>query len=222
MSQTQIEDLTIIIPAAGNGERLGLGPKALLQLDGRTLLSWVSAKAKTLAAEVIVSAPPGLTKEWERHCPGCRVIEGGETHLTSMAALAASANLPLLLNLNVAMPFASADLIRKVTNAARVNGIAGGYLPPDLPVAQINNEMVVAILSRQETAVAQGPNAYQRKLLLAIFAQADEIDWRRQSCLEIAMRYGYTIAAVTGERNNIKLTTIEEWKLAQHYKEFLI
>lgn len=33
MSQTQIEDLGILIPAAGTGERLDLSPKALLQLD---------------------------------------------------------------------------------------------------------------------------------------------------------------------------------------------
>jgi 2-C-methyl-D-erythritol 4-phosphate cytidylyltransferase len=221
MNPSPIPGLCIVIPAAGLGRRLGLGPKALLPLGDHSLLHWVSAKARTLAAEVIVAAPPDATEQWARHCPQCRVIAGGETHLQSMAKLIQAATLPWFMNINVVMPFASTDLIRRVVAAAKVSGIAAAILPVDLPVARISHGAIVSLLPRQETAIAQGPNAYLRDHLLSLIDRADASDWQRQSFLEIAMRHGYPITAVPGEPTNIKITNQEDWQRAQHLKEFL-
>lgn len=221
MRPTLIEDLSIVIPAAGQGERLGLGPKALLMLDGHSLLYWISAKARTMAAEVIVAAPPDAIPLWAMHCPDCRVIEGGASHLESMARLARAATLPWLMNMNISMPFTSPCLMRKVALAARQGGISGAFLQADLPVAQVKDGMVSALMARQDVAVAQGPNAYSRQILLRLIDAADADDWRRQSFLEIAVRHGQTIHAVAGEKSNMKITSPQDWKLAQYYKELL-
>lgn len=37
--------LSFLMLAAGGGERLGLGPKGLLELHGRPLLCWLADKA---------------------------------------------------------------------------------------------------------------------------------------------------------------------------------
>ncbi|MFX6427813.1 NTP transferase domain-containing protein, partial [Acinetobacter baumannii] len=46
--------VSVLIPAAGNGERLGLGPKAFLRVGGKTLLEW-AVEAFKEAAEVLVA-----------------------------------------------------------------------------------------------------------------------------------------------------------------------
>jgi len=52
-------DITVscLIPGAGTGERLGLGPKAFLQLQDRPLLYWVAERALQVADEVLVALP---------------------------------------------------------------------------------------------------------------------------------------------------------------------
>lgn len=221
MSTARVDDLSVVIPAAGDGERLGLGPKALLPLAGQPLLRWISAKARALSPEVIVAVPPGCLKTWAAHCPGCRLIEGGATHLASMTRLIEAATLPWLMNLNVSMPFTPLALMHAVAAAAKAEGIAGAFLPLELPLANIVAGKVTQLLPRQQTGIAQGPNAYRRQILLDLIARADAEDWRRQSFLEIALRHGHAIATVPGVKTNIKITTPEDWRQAQLLKEYL-
>ena len=47
---TPDDALSIVIPAAGIGERLGLGPKALLSVGDVPLAQWVDTHAGGLAA----------------------------------------------------------------------------------------------------------------------------------------------------------------------------
>jgi len=221
MSEAALQDLSILIPAAGQGERLGLGPKALLRIGGRSLLSWVSAKALRCAGEVLVAAPPGRCGEWAAECPGCRVIEGSGSHLLSLAALVRASTRPWVLNLNVSLPFVSTLKIHEVTAAARVTGIAGAFLEADLPVARVAGGLVSELIPRREAGLAQGPNAYGREILLRLIEGADERDWAMQSFLEVALRRGLRVAAVPGDRNNIKVTCPEDWALAQHLAPLL-
>ena len=51
--------LSFLMLAAGAGERLGLGPKGLLELRGRPLLCWLADKASQVADEVRVGVPSG-------------------------------------------------------------------------------------------------------------------------------------------------------------------
>lgn len=216
-----ITDLSIVIPAAGRGERLGLGPKALLRLGDRSLLQWISRKAQMVATEVIVAAPHGRVDLWSQHCPGCSIVEGGGSHLSSMTKLIQAATQPWVMNLNVSMPFASVNLMRRVAEAARSRGIAGAFLPLDLPVAQVSDASVLAMYPGRTCAIAQGPNAYRRDYLLELIQRADASDWQRQSFLEIAVQHGYSIDTVVGEKNNIKITSPEDWALAQHLRTLL-
>ncbi len=218
MSSAARPDLTIVIAAAGSGERLGLGAKALLEIDGHSLLYWLSTKAKKVAAKVIVAIPPADIAQqafWVAHCPGCEIIEGAESHLRTFAKLVHAADLPWIMNLNVSLPFVSVAMMHKVAAAANETGIAGAFLKLDLPVAQVEDAAVKFFSPSRQATLAQGPNAYLRSHLLDLIARADEADWARQSFLEIATRHGFNITAVAGEKTNIKITTAEDWVFAQ-------
>lgn len=219
--------LSIIIPAAGQGKRLGLGPKALLELNGRSLLHWVSQKALQLAPEVIVAIPADADQNlWAAHCPGCRVIQGGDTHLESMSLLIKQCSQEWIMNMNIAMPFTSRQLARQVADAAMrgtgKNGIAAAFLELDLPLARQSEQQVAELIARGHLGVASGPNCYSRQLLCDLIATANALDWQQQSFLQIAMRHGHVIQTVSGEKSNIKITHPADWELAQHLKELLV
>lgn len=212
----QNPDLCILIPAAGIGERIGLGPKALLTLNGKPLLYWVTRKALQLSDQVVVTAPPGHVEAFAQLCPDCQIIEGGETRQASVEKLVAHSTRPYIIIHDVARPFVSLDLFLRVYHSAQTSGCAGTFLTPDIPVAVIENGIVTRGYKRSQVGIFQGPQAFARPLLEECITKAREFDWNEQSTLQLALRAGIAVAAVEGEKNNIKLTTPEDWALAPY------
>ena len=215
------DSTSILIPAAGLGTRLGLGPKALLELGGRPLVGWLAAKARRVAAEVLVAAPAGAEEQFSALCPGCRIIAGGDTRQASVAALARAARGDCLLIHDVTRPFASESLLRAVAAAATATGAAGAFAGPEVPVARLRDGRVLEAFAASEVGIFQSPQAFRRELLLAVLARTAAEAWQAQSTLQLVLRAGLAVAAVPGEKTNIKLTTAEDWALAQLLKELL-
>jgi len=214
-------DTTVLIPAAGYGERLGLGPKALLELAGEPLLSWVSRKALQFSNDVIVAVPRGTKISYDRFCPGCKIIEGGATRQESVALLAQESARKWLLITDVARPFATLGLYSAVLDAARDKGVAGAFLCSDVPVARIEDNRVTQTLLSHEAGIFQLPQAFSRELLLALIEEGRAKSWQVQSTLELALRSGVDVGVVPGEKSNIKLTSLDDWRCAHHLTEFL-
>lgn len=216
-----LRDTTILIPAAGSGERLGLGPKAALVLAGEPLLGWVSRKALSICPDVVVAVPTGETANYAKLCQGCRCIDGGQSRQETVENLARRAEKDYALIVDVARPFASRALCEAVLNAARLCGAAGAFLQPDVPVALLAGTSVTQMLPRTQAGILQAPQAFSRPLLLEIIDRAHREGWEEQSILQLAVRAGLEVAAVPGEKTNIKLTTAEDWHLAQQLTEHL-
>lgn len=216
-----MNDFSVLIPAAGQGTRLGLGPKALLQMRGKSMLHWLAVKALRWTDDVWVAAPPGREEEFAAHCPGCHCIAGGSTRQESIALLARASTRPWLLLQDLARPFASLDLIDRVAAAARDGGCAGAFLDPEVPVAVIENGLVRQAYLRDQVGVFQAPQAFSRDVLLAVSALAEAGGWNEQSTVQLALRAGIPVRAVPGEKTNIKLTTSEDWTMAQHLADWL-
>ncbi len=214
-------DTTILIPAAGTGERLGLGPKAALLLAGEPLLSWVCRKALRFSTQVLVAVPPDKTTDYEKWCPGCHCITGGATRQQSVERLLEVSEQEFVLIADVARPFGTLALYRAVLEAARGAGAAGAFLQPDVPVARIVDNCVTQIFRPAQVGIFQAPQAFSRLLLVDLMARAHAEDWQEQSTLQLALRAGVKVGVVPGEKTNIKLTTTEDWKIAQHLTEFL-
>lgn len=215
-------DLTLVIPAAGKGERLGLGPKALLELNGHPLLYWVTRKALHITEDVIVTAPADQLAHFQQHCPDCKVISGGDTRQQSVRLLIENARRPYVLIHDVARPFVSLQLFDRVYQMAQKVGCAGAFLQPDIPVAVINNNQVVRDYQRHEVGIFQAPQAFSRELLLEVIALAESNNWQEQSTLQLMLRAEKTVGTVPGEKNNIKLTTPEDWQLAKFLTGYLL
>jgi 2-C-methyl-D-erythritol 4-phosphate cytidylyltransferase len=210
-----------LIPAAGAGTRLGLGPKALLELEGKPLLSWVSRKALRFSNDVVVTVPPGTKARYQQLCPGCNCIDGGATRQKSVTLLVQQSARPWVIIIDVTRPFATLALYTAVLEAARDKGATGAFLRSDVPVAWIENNRVIQTLPSAHTGIFQSPHAFSRALLLELIAQANTESWQLQSTLELALQGGVDVGVVPGEKSNIKLTSIEDWRSAHYLTEFL-
>lgn len=219
--QEKHSDVTIIIPAAGMGERLGLGPKALLELNGKPILTWLTQKALAITHQVIVSAPKSQLEQFKKSCPNCIIVEGGSTRQESIERLVNACKTNYVLIHDAARPFASKELFLQVIDKAKETGGAGAFLKPDIPVALIQNGMVIKDFQKHEIGVFQSPQAFLRETLIKVIAASNQFDWQEQSTLQLLLRAQIPVMAVDGEKNNIKLTTPEDWQIAQHLKACL-
>lgn len=216
-----LDDTTILVPAAGSGERLGLGPKALLELAGKPLVTWVTQKLLSLTDAVVVAAPPGDVAAVADAAAGCICVAGGETRQDSIGLMLPHAGREYVMLADVARPFISRELFISVLEAARERGVGAAFLQPNVPVAEIIDNEIQRAIPAKQAGLFQAPHAFTRQILIRIYEQAARYDWRTQSTLELAIKNGENIAIVEGEQVNIKLTTTEDWRMAHYMLEFL-
>ena len=214
--------LSFLILAAGAGERLGLGPKGLLELHGRPLVCWLADKAAQVADEVLVAMPEDCVEGSAALLPGCRVIAGGATRQDSIAVLATQARGAWLLVHEAARPFASLALFRQVIGKARQCGCTGAFLSPAVPVARLRHGRVVEAYAGGEVGIFQTPQVYARADRDRMLQLRDAVPgWHAESPVQRALAAGIDLHAVPGEAHNIKITTSEDWEIAQHLGHLL-
>lgn len=209
-------DVSVLIPAAGRGQRMGLGPKAVLSLHGRPVIEWLVAKAQQVGAEVLVACAPGMEAP-----PGSIAVTGGATRQDSVRHLAARASRPWCVLWDAATPFASVALARRVLAAAAGTGAATSCLPATVPWLELADDRVQRALPAAHGASAHTPHAYATALLREVCERAAREGWTAASTIELVLRAGHAVAAVPGERLSIKLTTPEDWVLAQALRDRL-
>lgn len=100
-------------------------------------------------------------------------------------------------------------------------GCAGAFLDPEVPVARISGGFALEAIAREQAGIFQAPQAFSRALLSSILDQAATQGWCDQSTLQLALRAGVPVRSVRGEKTNIKLTTPEDWMVAQQLGKLL-
>ena len=214
--------VSFLMLAAGGGERLGLGSKGFLELQGRPLLCWLADKALQVADEVLVAVPADCVEAAAALLPRCRVLAGGATRQDSIAALADQARGEWLLVHEAARPFASLALFRQVIAMARDRGCAGAFLSPVVPVARLRDGRVVEAYAGSEVGIFQTPQVYARADMERMLEhQAIAPGWFAQSPVQLALAAGIHMHAVPGEACNLKITSADDWRAAQHLAHLL-
>jgi 2-C-methyl-D-erythritol 4-phosphate cytidylyltransferase len=210
------EQVSVLIPAAGVGERLGLGPKATLPLAGRPVIDWLVDKALQVGAEVVVACAPGVPAP-----AGTVRIEGGATREESVQRLASAATRPWCLLWDAASPFASLALARQVLAAAQDGGAATPCLAGEVRWFVLERGQVAQAHPGSHAGSSQTPQAYRTDLLRQVTQRGATHGWAAQSTVELFLRAGLPVAAVPGEKLNLKLTTPEDWVLAEALRDQL-
>jgi 2-C-methyl-D-erythritol 4-phosphate cytidylyltransferase/2-C-methyl-D-erythritol 2,4-cyclodiphosphate synthase len=215
--------VTAIVAAGGRGRRFGgARPKQLEIVGGRSILERSVALFISHPAvdEVVVALPDELLT----HPPGylkaggkpLKLVAGGARRQDSVANAfkAASRASDVIVIHDAARPFASADLVGRIIDAARESGAAVAAVRASDTVKRAAEGPVVAeTLPRDAIFLAQTPQAFRRGVLeAALAAGRDELEATDEAAL--AERAGQPVRIVEGERTNIKITTSDDLAIA--------
>lgn len=219
-----------IIPAAGSGTRLGGNlPKQFMPLAGipvifHTLLRFeicqdIDVIAIALPVSDIVEMGDAIS-ERAFHKPFHLVPGGKERSDSILNALEAveGLNPEIVVVHDAVRPFISTSDITSVINRAKDVGAAVMAIPTVDTIKEVENGMITRTLDRRKIYRAQTPQAFRYELLLKanIAARDDKVPSELLTDDSLLVeRIGAPIAIVEGSPDNIKITTQEDFKLAE-------
>ena len=201
-----------ILAAGGRGKRLGSEyPKALVVLAGRPLLDWSLDALESTCDRVVVAVPPGHEDPPDR-------VPGGRSRSQSVRnALAAAPEATVAVVHDAARPLAKPDLVRRCV-AALDQGADGAIAAA--PMADTVKEAgsdgrVVRTLDRSTLWAVQTPQAFKADILREALDVDEETLAGATDDASLVEQRGGTIRVVEAPRENIKITTETDLRLAE-------
>lgn len=206
-----------LIVAAGRGERLGADrPKAFVPLGGRPMIEWsISALAAIASIErLVVALPPGMQAP-----AGTIGVRGGEVRSESVRAAlrAAGPGDPVLVH-DAARPLLSTELIERTLAAAMAPGVAGAIAaaPVTDTIKRVDvDRRVVETVDRSQLWAVQTPQVFRREALEQALSQGAEALAAATDDAWLVERCGGAIEIVPAGRENLKVTTPADLRLAE-------
>ncbi len=209
------ERVSVLILAAGSGDRLGSRPKAFLKLDGQTLLERAVAIVSPFAAEIIVGVRSEDLPRARRLMPKTvHVVAGGATRQETLSKLLRCCTKPFVLLHEVARPFVTADLFGRLLAEVQRHGAVILYAEVSErdSLGLLEKQGLKTILPRRSVVALQTPHAYRRKILLHSDRLAAQQGWNEEGTAAIVKRAGHKVRLVPGSPDNLKITYVGDLK----------
>jgi 2-C-methyl-D-erythritol 4-phosphate cytidylyltransferase len=218
-----MKSVAAVIVAAGEGRRFGAA-KQFAALGGRPLVEWSLAafQAHPFIETIVLVLPDDARKVFyqTKFSKLADVVPGGserQDSVTNGFRRLDPAVTGIVLVHDGARPFVTADLIDRVTAAARETGAAVPVVPPEDTIKETAEGRIVRTLDRSRLGRAQTPQGFAYELLARALAAArrDGITGTDEAAL--VERLGEPVAAVAGDPRNLKITTPLDLEIAEVY-----
>ncbi|HSZ74664.1 MAG TPA: bifunctional 2-C-methyl-D-erythritol 4-phosphate cytidylyltransferase/2-C-methyl-D-erythritol 2,4-cyclodiphosphate synthase [Rhizomicrobium sp.] len=209
--------MAVLIVAGGRGERAGTGtPKQYRLLAGRPVLAHALAAFRSVGPVQVVigtedaEAYIGATESFDLLPPVIGGAARQDSVLAGLEALAAHHPDFVLIH-DAARPLVSASLITRVTAALEAG--AEAVVPALAVVDALKDRENWRSVAREELLRVQTPQGFRFKDILAAHraqkgsAAADDI--------AIAREAGMKITSVAGDERNMKITSAEDFAIAE-------
>lgn len=227
----------VVILAAGSGERLGLGPKALVSLAGKPMLVRVleAVTANEQVSSVVITAPEDILGDVEnlvcRSEPTLptRVVPGGTTRQASaragLSALPPEAKWAAVTD--AARPFTRPGMVDDLLARLRAAADTETHLQPCgiVPVISLADSIHMATdgpllaepVDRHRLRAAQTPQVFHRSCLADIYQSASTAGttWTDEAGLVRAC--GGRVLSAPGDLANFKITYQHDLVLAEAF-----
>jgi 2-C-methyl-D-erythritol 4-phosphate cytidylyltransferase len=226
LPDTSPPDVGVIVVAAGAGVRAGPGTAKQFRAVGgvplllRALRPFTSHPA---VARVVVALPPPVAArppEWLGRLGGERLtwVAGGATRADSvragLAALAPDATVVLVHD--AARPFVTRETIDAVIARARTGVGAVAAVPVTDTVKQAGaGGRVARTVPRDGLWRAQTPQGFPRDMLTRAYEAPRSDPAHPTDDAELCERAGFPVDVVADSPRNVKVTTAEDFRLAE-------
>ncbi len=218
-------EVAVLVPAAGQGTRLGGTRKQFRTLGGQPLLiQTLRAFERHPAVDrVIVAAPPDRMRETSDALQAAgitkllAVVSGGASRQESvrLALRAVPTTAGVILVHDAVRPFITADAIEAVIDAVRHRGAAALAVPLVDTLRRGTENMFEETVPRAGLYRMQTPQGARRALFEAAHRQAARDGFTASDDVELVQQLGHDVRIVTGSPRNVKITTPEDWALAE-------
>lgn len=218
-----MEKLTVVVAAAGQGKRMGLGfNKVFAETEG---LPIIVQNLKNLSkvnnlGEVYIVVGLGEEKVMQdvlyqyalEYFPNVswQLVIGGKERQDSVAnALAKVTDEKGWVAVHDgARPYATADIFARVWAAARETGAAIAAVPCKDTIKMVDTkEQVIDTPSRAKLRAVQTPQIFSLELLRKAYARLEQNPEAVTDDASLVERLGTKVQVVLGDYNNIKITT---------------
>jgi len=205
-------EVAALIAAAGDGSRLGRGPKAFVTVRGHSLLALNLQAVAGHVGEIVVALPAEAVAGFRARHPDVTVVPGGATRQASVAAMLEATSARIVLVHDVARPFLTGAVIERVVAAAAVGGAATAALGVADTVIDVE---AGAALERSNLRLIQTPQCFVRGVLVEAHAAALAAGATATDDAALVRRQGHPVELVRGSRLLHKLTGPEDLAFAE-------
>lgn len=218
----------VIIVAGGKGLRMGGEiPKQFLPLGGKTILMRTINRFLEFdsSIQVILVLPESQQDYWYSLCEEYRfqqpyvIANGGETRFHSVKnGLAKVSKAVELIGVHDGVrPFVSIETIRAAYEEASRSGAAVPVIDVVETIRHLVDESGSVTVPRGDYRLVQTPQVFSSELLLSAYAQP-YTDFFTDDA-SVVERFGHAVRLVAGNRENIKITTPFDLKVAEVLKD---
>lgn len=215
----------IIIVAGGKGLRMGSDvPKQFLPVKGMPVLMRTISRFHECnpSMQIILVLPHHQQQYWRDLCSqyafdiAHTVVDGGDTRFASsrngLAAIPDDATGAVGIHDGV-RPFVAAEVISRCYDAARAHGAAIPVMPVTDTLRRIDSATTGHNVLRTDYRIVQTPQVFDIALLKRAFTQPFREEFTDDASVVEAM--GCSVEMVEGNRENIKITTPFDLKIAE-------
>lgn len=215
-----------LIPAAGQGTRFG-SEKQFLQLAGAPLLAHTLRpfQESSMIKEIVLVVPKG----WEKRVletiikPHAltkvrQVVTGGPERQDSvrLGLEALETDSKLILIHDGARPLVTEEIIARAVQDTYIHGATLVGVPATDTIVQANAEgMVVRTLNRETLWMVQTPQSFRHELIRRAHQEAKIDGFVGTDDASLVERLGHAVKVIPGSYENIKVTTAQDFKLAE-------
>jgi 2-C-methyl-D-erythritol 4-phosphate cytidylyltransferase len=215
----------VIIPAAGQGKRMGAGKnKLLLELNSIPVFihSLKVFEEDELCDGIILAIHPQDEAEFNSLLKKHEVkkvlelVPGGEERQDSIYnALKTVKRDGIILVHDAARPFIRKEHIHRLLETAQETGAAIIGVRAKDTMKTVRNDVVMATVERSSLWAVQTPQAFRFSLLRSAYEQAEKDGFIGTDDSSLVERISHPVTMVEGDYDNIKLTTQEDLFFAQ-------
>jgi 2-C-methyl-D-erythritol 4-phosphate cytidylyltransferase len=174
------------------------------------MVEWSIEALAPAVDQIVVALPPGV------HAPAGTIgVPGGaQRSLSVKAALRAVTGDPVLVH-DAARPLLSTELVERVLDGLGVADCAIAAAPVTDTVKEARGDEVVRTLDRSSLWAVQTPQAFRRDALERALDQDDSVLAAATDDAALVEALGGTVRVVEGPRENFKVTTPLDLRLAE-------
>jgi 2-C-methyl-D-erythritol 4-phosphate cytidylyltransferase len=215
----------VILPAAGQGKRMGAGKnKLLLELNGLPVLIHTLRvfEQDEACSGIILAIHPQDEIEFQSLLTRYNVskvihlIPGGKERQDSIYnALKSVETDGIILVHDAARPFIQKEHIYRLTEMAAETGAAILGVPAKDTIKKVQDGVVVETVERSSLWAVQTPQAFRISLLTEAYKRAEKDHFLGTDDASLVERLNYPVSMVEGDYDNIKLTTPEDLYFAE-------